>query len=437
MREDVCIVLNEREPSKARAAEAIQSKLQEKNIAASRPEIDKDIEEVLVTRLPRVLLLDYLIGDYSTGLDIMRAFEKCAPERRPQFIFLTDEPSLAVAVEAMRSGAANYFELDNPRAVELATQNILDLLPSAGPVPPAAGAPRPSLDGLIGNAPASRRLIEDARLLVLKHAPIILICGPAGSGCSTLAQALALEKFKSTYCAELDLHTFDGSFPGYFGISPEAEGRLRLGRDLSAVIEHVEEDTGDLLEFLGENHKRIWPAGSKNCSGGLISCTNSRQLARLWQKTLSAAVLQVPALDERREDIPALVQRFLAEAEEVLGKTIKLPDADTITWLSNLSWPGHLKQLHAQVVDAALRSALGKEKLRDLLNHAREIWDLEQSSDAQPDPIDPFLAAVVLEASRHNFRIAAARLGCSQSVLNQTLTGVCTNAQLLDKEEGR
>ena len=77
MREDVCIVLNEREPSKSKAAEALQAQLQSRGITSSRPVIDRNIEEILVTRMPQVLLLDYLIGDYSTGLDIMQCTGEC------------------------------------------------------------------------------------------------------------------------------------------------------------------------------------------------------------------------------------------------------------------------------------------------------------------------------------------------------------------------
>ncbi|RIL08412.1 MAG: hypothetical protein DCC75_09015, partial [Proteobacteria bacterium] len=72
MREPVTIVLNEREANKARAAEVLQRTLQDLGITASRLEIDEHIEDTILKKAPRVLVLDYLLGDYSTGLDVLQ-----------------------------------------------------------------------------------------------------------------------------------------------------------------------------------------------------------------------------------------------------------------------------------------------------------------------------------------------------------------------------
>ncbi|NLF24530.1 MAG: hypothetical protein GX589_02585 [Deltaproteobacteria bacterium] len=422
MREDVCIVLNEREPPKSKAAEALQAKLQSRGITSSRPVIDRNIEEVLVTRMPQVLLLDYLIGDYSTGLDIMNAFSSYPVEQRPHFIFLTDEPSLPVAVEAMRLGAVNYLELEHPNSITLAADTITNLLQQSSQ-PSAERPPHKTLRlaDLIANGPASRKAVEKASVLAIKPVPLLLICGPAGSGLSTFAHALAIEKFKHGYFSIVDLMNFDGDWAEHFGLGASNEGRLRLGRNLSIVIDHLENDDGELLGFLCDRRKEIWEDPYTTKDVGIIASTTSKEIARLWQKALAGEVIHLPTLAERHEDIPALMQRFIGEAESMLGKAIKIPDSETITWLCHLDWPGHLGQLRDVIIDSTLRCALGQGKLRDLIIEARELWDLDHSFDAHNAPISTYVAAAVFEASHHNFRVAAARLGCAPDRLRAVI----------------
>ena len=131
MRERVCIVLNERESTKEKAANSLEEKLREADITASRIEIDKHIVDVICERYPEVLVLDYLIGDYSTGLDIQAAVNaKKVGEHvsKPKIVFLTDEPSVPVAVEALKNGAVEYIELDNPQAVQNTARVVAELL---------------------------------------------------------------------------------------------------------------------------------------------------------------------------------------------------------------------------------------------------------------------------------------------------------------------
>ena len=70
MTNNVCIVLNEREPHKLEVADKLQSALSVIGINLSRLKIGPDINEECVKIEPGYLILDYLLGDYSTGLDV-------------------------------------------------------------------------------------------------------------------------------------------------------------------------------------------------------------------------------------------------------------------------------------------------------------------------------------------------------------------------------
>jgi two-component system, NtrC family, nitrogen regulation response regulator GlnG len=420
MREEVCIVLNEREPAKARAAETLQAKLRELNITASRPKIDGHIQALLHNRSPRVLVLDYLIGDYTTGLDIMASF--AAKEPRPQIVFLTDEPSIPVAVEAMRSGAIDYLELDHPRAIHNAACSVAEALKRHPAPPPAAAKARLGLDELVANSRAGVNMLEQARALALKPVPLMLLHGRRGAGATALAQAIAAQKLKHGYCTTLDLRIFDEELASFFGLDGKCARGLTLGKDLALIIDRLEEDEGGLLQLLARHLPRIRDGGAGDPRRSfIIACTDCAATAAAWRDLAGAEVLAIPSLELRREDIPALTRRFLCEAEEFLGKAIKAFDPDVMTWLCGLDWPEEIKQLRAVVIESAVRATFSREKIMDLIETARELWRLQSAAPPGEARLDAYAAAAALEACGHNYRIAAARLGCTAAQLRGVL----------------
>ena len=60
---------------------------------------------------------------------------------------------------------------------------------------------------------------------------------------------------------------------------------------------------------------------------------------------LSVIVLKVPALDERKEDIPLLINHFSAMISSESGKPVREFSAEAIDLLSNKEWPGNIREL--------------------------------------------------------------------------------------------
>ncbi len=422
MREKVCIILNEREPRKAKAAEALQDKLQAQGVQASRIEIDAQIEEVVRLRNPAVLVLDYLIGDYTTGLDILGAIARTgAGASRPEVIFLTDEPSVRVAVEAMRLGAQDYFELDHPSAISAAAQKILDLLALQKEAPPKKLRPQPGLDDLVGRSQAFQESLQRAKALSKRSEPVIVIEGPAGAGATAFARAIFSAKNCSSYCRTLDLSLFDGELAAYFGLEHPSSANLILGRNLSVIVEDGDNDDGELLELISARKARLWPPGCEENSSFLIICCHKEETSRSWRRMTGADYLFVPGLAARKEDIPALIQRFATEAAQDTGEPVAPIPSDVCAWASGLDWPGEVKQLRSVIIDAAATRGFNPQPLDLLITEARSRWTAPETGTEVP--LSPLAAWRALESCEYRYRIAAARCGCTVSRLKKIISG--------------
>lgn len=418
MREQVCIVLNERESTKAKAAEALSARLRELGITSSRIPVTEEIEGILKQRLPRVLVLDYLLGDFSTGLDILLGLKNIDADRRPHVLFLTDEPSLQVAVEALREGALHFIELDDPQAIQKASDEIHAILNQA---PSLAAQPRsyPKLDDLVFGAPASISLRNQIQEAASKRSAVVFVHGKPGSGVSTVARTLQGMHLSSTFARSIDLKHFQDNLLETCGLVP-ARDELRLGSNLSLIVEHAEEEDGELLDYVGRNFESLWSAQNNINSSFLILCSNDAQALKAWKARVPLHVISLPGLNERKEDIAAFVQRCVREAEEFAGRKIKPFSPEIITWLGSLAWPGELRQLRSVVIDAAIGVGFGEENIRAALESRLELWE-DPALQETCAHIDPLAAAAVLELSGFRYQIAAARLGCSARSLYDLL----------------
>ena len=124
MREDVCITLNEREPLKAQLAEELEFQLEKRRLSCKRLNHTDCSPDVILERGPRVVVCDYLLGEVSTALDLLTMLQKPAPPPETRVIVWTDEPSVNVAVGAMKLGAYDYLELSVNSSLDKVLQAI-------------------------------------------------------------------------------------------------------------------------------------------------------------------------------------------------------------------------------------------------------------------------------------------------------------------------
>jgi len=135
---------------------------------------------------------------------------------------------------------------------------------------------------------------------------------------------------------------------------------------------------------------------------------------------IRVARIALPPLRERREDLPLLIETFLAQGRAVTGKNVQRLSDDALRLLLNYHWPGNVRELKS-VVESAILGCTGKVIHKKDLPF--EIVNAEALHEApQPtysDDRDGMLAA--LEKTRGSRTKASRLLGMSRATFYRRL----------------
>ena len=230
------------------------------------------------------------------------------------------------------------------------------------------------LAGLIGGSAVMRHLFELINRFAASDATV-LIHGETGTGKELVADAIhqcsprAGGPFQVLDCSAIPEQLFEDQLFGH-----EAGAFTGAGRQSIGVFEAAHGGTL-FLDEIGElplevqakllravESRRIQRIGGTKpiaCNVRIVAATNrdlasevNRGLFRsdLYYR-LAVAQLRVPPLRERRDDIPLLVDHFLADLDETGTATI---GADFLTRAARHSWPGNVRELRNSVERAVL-----------------------------------------------------------------------------------
>jgi two-component system NtrC family response regulator len=427
MREDVVIVLNEREPLKKQMANELSEQLGLRGIAQHRLRPEGDLAELISMRRPKVLVLDYILGDVGTALDLLARFRDDNSEQI-KIIVWTDEPSVGAAVTALKLGAYDYVEMLPKLSLErvlLTIESAIESIPDqsvsnsihtkVSPLPP------------IGDSLQFKKCLSLAERHSQSPGGIAVLLGPKGCGRNRIAEYMHTRRSEAGSYFSIDFDLFTGSLEQLFGNS---ENRIVpwLSNGATVFIDHVEFDTGELLETV-EKEREIFKTDV--AAPLLIVGTADTATAAAWNRLLDCPICAIPALNERVEDILPLLSYFNGRAVSGgRGSRVEF-SAALVHKLAELTWPGNIRQLRAAAFESSLpvtrdraqTEIAGLDRLSALIYEsifdAKERWEAFEQD--RPISLNRFLVRKTIEQTDGNFRVAAARLGTGVPQLRQIL----------------
>jgi two-component system, NtrC family, response regulator AtoC len=221
---------------------------------------------------------------------------------------------------------------------------------------------------LFGHSPAMTEIQTRARRICRTNVPI-LVCGEGGTGKEALARWLHVHsdygagEFVKVNCAaipgallESELFGYEkGAFTGANNIKP---GRVELAHRGTLFLDEIADLDlnlqSKLLHFLQDGtFSRIGDEGERKVDARLICATNkdleAETMAGRFRQDLFYRIhvfrVRMPALRERRDDIPLLAEYFRKQFEKQFEMKADAFPPEMLEYLKNLAWAGNIREL--------------------------------------------------------------------------------------------
>lgn len=318
-------------------------------------------------------ILDYSLPDGS-AFDFLERTQGS----NVRSIVLTGHGTIDLAVRAMKLGAEHFLTkpVDFPSLRTLIQRVLLRQQADRRLDAESAVSERGRLNPFLGRSPAIRRVREMAEAVVGADAPV-LILGETGTGKGVLARWLhersprAREPFVDLNCAGLSRELAESDLFGhqkgaFTGAALQKKGLLEVAHRGALFLDEI----GDLdaavqpklLKVLEEKtFRRVGDVKSRPVDVRLIAAThrNLEDMAALGEfrqdllYRINTVTFHLPALRERREDLPVLAETILAEVCASCGRSRAKLTEGALARLDLHSWPGNLRELR-NVLERAL-----------------------------------------------------------------------------------
>lgn len=420
---------------------------------------------LLAERQVRLVLLD-LIMPYMSGLELLPRLVRDYPEM--PVIIMTASDQLETAVTCMKAGAFDYLVKPVEKSRLLASvRTALELYDLRREVSTltsrflAGSLEKPEVFAPIITGSSQMSAIFQYLEVVAYSPQPILIHGETGTGKELIARAIhgasgRAGRFVAVNLAGLDDQLFSDALFGHVrgaftGADKARDGLLASAAHGTLFLDEIgdlqESSQVKLLRLLQENE--YYPVGSDNLvkSHARVVAATNRNLADLvaagrFRNDLyfrfRAHQVRMPPLRERREDLPLLIDHFLAKAASALCRPVPAVPATLATLLASYEFPGNVRELEALLFDAVACSRGGALSLEPFCGIIPPPPPANQSSDLDSSPRDaclqtlfggfPTLKAAEAYLTQEALRRAGGRqgaaaqlLGLSRQALNKRL----------------
>jgi two-component system response regulator PilR (NtrC family) len=325
--------------------------------------------------------IDLVISDIKmpdmSGVDVLRAAKATDPGLPT--MMMTAFASTETAVEAMRLGACDYlikpFDVDELKmkvrekleARQLRQENLL--------LKRSLNQPH-AMDGIIGRSAAMLAVFELIES-VATTTSTVLVMGESGTGKELVARALHFHSlrrdrpFVALNCGALPETLLESELFGHMrgaftGAETTKKGLVEVAEGGTIFLDEIGEMTPmmqvKLLRVLQERRfRRVGGLEEIEADIRVVAATN-QDLPKLVAEgrfredlyyRINVIPIQLPALRDRREDIPLIAAHFLEKYRTQMGKTLSGISREAMGLLERYHWPGNIRELE-NVIERAV-----------------------------------------------------------------------------------
>ncbi|MBL8175797.1 MAG: sigma-54-dependent Fis family transcriptional regulator [Bryobacterales bacterium] len=378
--------------------------------------------------------------DERTGLDILNAAKNANPDC--SVILMSGRGTIETVMEATKRGAFDYvakpFDLDKMLEIIHRAEEA-----ARGSDDEDADVEDLPVSEMIGSSPA---MVEVYKTIV-KAAPsdvTVLIEGETGTGKELVARLLhnlsrrAAQPFVPVDCGSitgslLESELFGAMRGAYTGADRDRVGALEAAHNGTVFLDEIGEiDEGfqlRLLRFLQEREVRpLGASRAKKVDVRVIAATNKDLAKRMEEKRfredlfyrLNVVPIKLPALRDRRGDIPLLAETFVGKANERYRLNARITKSG-MRAMEEYAWPGNVRQLQHMIERLSILAPqyrIDEEAVLDAIQSlsSRDGQGGESLADTEADQIKKVLAATSGNKSR-----AAKILGIERKTLYRKL----------------
>jgi DNA-binding NtrC family response regulator len=341
-----------------------------------------DGEEALqrITAFRPTIVISDLVMPRMGGMELLRALK--AEGSDVTVVILTAQGTVETAVEAIKEGAYDYLTKPiEPQRLKILLDKIVERQDTRREVRVLRRqlGEQGTFGRLIGRSAQMRKVYQIVEQ-VAPTAASVLIWGESGTGKEVVAQMihqLSLRvrmPFIAINCAAipetlLESEIFGHEKGAFTGASERREGCFELADRGTLFLDEIAEMTpatqAKLLRVLQERtFRRLGGRSEQTVDVRIIAATNAVPLdavkdGRLREDVyyrLNVFSIELPPLRQRLEDLPLLIQSFVAEFNERYGKSVSAADHAAMGILERHVWPGNVRELRNVIERAVILS---------------------------------------------------------------------------------
>lgn len=353
-----------------------------------------------------IVLCDFRLGD-KDGKDVLTKIKELKP--KTIVIIITGYSDIKTAVDVIKLGAFDYItkplipdEVIN--VIEKALANPVPVQQGDQPKPPAAATPKKrnyelsiNNEYLIGQDGETAKIYRQIEIVAPTNYSVILY-GESGTGKEVIAKTIHEASRRKgrpfiamdcgTLSKELSGSELFGHVKGAFtGAVTDKEGHFEMANGGTLFLDEVSNLPKDvqasLLRVIQERkYKRVGGTKEMDVDVRIIVASNEN-LQEAYQKgkfredlyhRFNEFSINLPALRNRKGDIPLFAQFFLDRTNSELQKDIEGYDEDVEEMFLNYAWPGNLREFRNVVRRAVLLTPSGK------INSKVLPWEITQAT---------------------------------------------------------